>query len=176
MKRLSIACSWLILFSVVDVCFADILFESGTLGPTGVPWQDVYDQLVFGENVSGDAINGVRFEIIQRAITAQVGGHFVRPPNSDTTLFAAIIELDSANDFPDSVDLSTPDVLGTTLLTVPDASDVVAGNLGLELRVYPNTGIVINRDFIVGWCFSPSHRRTPPCGSKLRLARPILRT
>ena len=136
MKRIVLVSAIAVALSVhgfASPTFADSLFESGTLGPTGIPWQDVYDQLVFGENVSGVAFNGARFEIIERAVTTQVGGHFVGPPNSDTTLFAAIIALDNANDFPNSIDLSTPDVLGTTLLTVPDISDDIAGNLALEL-------------------------------------------
>ncbi len=46
----------------------------------------------------------------------------------------------------------------------------------LDVRVYPNTGIAISRDLIVCWGFPSFPRRAPPCGSKLRLASPILRT
>jgi hypothetical protein len=38
---------------------AAILFESGTLGTTGISWQQVLDQTVLGENVNANAFNGV---------------------------------------------------------------------------------------------------------------------
>jgi len=108
------------------------LFESGTVGTTDISWQDVSGQVVLGENVNSHAFNGVRFELTQPVVSTQVGGHFVGS-NSNTTFFAAIIELDNASDSPDSVDLSTPDVLGTTLLTAPQLSDEISGNLSLAL-------------------------------------------
>jgi hypothetical protein len=117
--------------------FADVLFESGTLGPTGITWGDLLAETVGGTNVRTVVFTGVRFELNEPAITAQIGGHFLqRPdenPQGDGSFFGAIIALDGQSDFPNSGDLSTPDVLGSTLLTFPDPSDEVFGDLSLHL-------------------------------------------
>ncbi len=110
---------------------ADILFESGTLGPTGVTWSDLSSQTVPGTNISSFAFNGVRFRLNQPVITTEIGGHFVAPTTG--TFFGAIIALDDENDFPNSGDLSTSDVLGATLLTFPVSSAEVFGQLPLSL-------------------------------------------
>jgi hypothetical protein len=112
---------------------ADILFESGTLGPTGITWQQAIDGEVPGENVNPNAFSGVRFELTQPVITSRVGGHFVGPANTYDTFFAAIVLLDNENDFPDSSDLSTQDVLGSTVIEFPEPSAEVFGNLSLSL-------------------------------------------
>ncbi len=115
-----------------NLAAAATIFESGTLGPTGVEWQDILDQKVLGENVKPNAFTGVRFQLNQPSITSKVGGHFAGPsPNA--IIFSAIIRLDNENDFPDSVDLSTPDVLGTTLLTFTELSDEIFGDLTVSL-------------------------------------------
>ncbi|NOZ38879.1 MAG: hypothetical protein GXP24_01465 [Planctomycetes bacterium] len=53
--------------------------------------------------------------------------------SSEGTFFGAIVALDDENDFPDSGDFSTPDFLGSTLLTFPVLSDEVFGDLSLSL-------------------------------------------
>jgi hypothetical protein len=110
---------------------ADVLFESGTLGPTGIPWSDLTNGTVPGTNVNKFVFPGVRFHLDQPAMTTQVGGHFVAA--SGGTFFGAIVKLDDANDFPNSGDLSTPDVLGTTVIAFPTPSAEVFGNLALPL-------------------------------------------
>lgn len=109
---------------------AATIFESGTLGPTGVLYADLGDA-VPGTNVKDSVFVGVRFQLNQRAVTSEIGGHFVA--SSSGTFFGAIVELDDGNDFPDSQDLVTPDVLGHSLLTFPDPSDEVFADLSLEL-------------------------------------------
>src|SRR4051794_30382205 len=52
------------------------IFESGTLGQTGVTWNDVQNG-VPATNVNSSVFTGVRFELTQPAITSAVGGHFV---------------------------------------------------------------------------------------------------
>jgi hypothetical protein len=106
---------------------ADILFESGTLGPTGTT-----EGSVPSTNVSPNVYVGVRFEITQPVKTEQVGGHFV--DDLGGTFFGAVVKLDDASDFPNSEDLSTADVLGVTHLTFPVASAEVYGNLSLSLQ------------------------------------------
>lgn len=105
---------------------ATTIFESGTLGPTGLPQGSVA-----ATNVTPAVFVGVRFQLTQPVVTTQVGGHFVDLSNG--TFFGAIVELDDENDFPDSGDLSSTDVLGSTVLTFPVPSDEVFGNLGLSL-------------------------------------------
>jgi len=116
---------------------ADTIFESGTLGPTGVTWDDLLAETVGGTNVRSVVFTGVRFELQQPVLTTQIGGHFLqRPgsdPNGDGSFFGTIVALENENDFPDSGDLSTTDVLGSTLLRFPNPSDEVFGDLSLRL-------------------------------------------
>jgi len=67
----------------------------------------------------------------QPVITHQVGGHFVS--GAAGTFFGSIVELDGESDTPDSLDFSTSDFRGATLLDFPAASDEVFGNLSLAL-------------------------------------------
>jgi hypothetical protein len=113
------------------------IFESGTLGPTGVTWDDLLAETVGGTNISHVVFTGVRFELSQSVVTTEIGGHFLQRPGSnpegDGSFFGAVVGLGSANDFPDSGNLSTPDVLGSTLLTFPEPSGEVFGDLSLQL-------------------------------------------
>lgn len=99
-----------------------MLLETGSLGPIGQR---------SGAAVYNEQFLGVRFEITQTVTTETVGGHF---RGLDGSFFAAIVALDQETDFPDSVNLSTPDVLGTTLLAAPFLSDEVTSRLSLTLR------------------------------------------
>jgi len=113
-----------------NLALADVIFESGTLGPTGI----LYSQLgntVPGTEVFLSVFPGVRFELTQPVKTTSVGGHLVA--STGGTFFGAIVALDDENDFPNSGNLSTPDVLGTATLTFPNPSNEVFGNLELEL-------------------------------------------
>ena len=106
--------------------WAGTIFESGTLGPTGLPQGSVA-----ATNITPSVFTGVRFQLTQPAITTQVGGHFV--DRTDGTFFGAIVALDDENDFPDSGDLSTPDVLGAAVLTFPVPSAEVFGDITVSL-------------------------------------------
>lgn len=105
---------------------AAVLYESGTLGTTGVPYGTTD-----GTNINPFVYAGVRFELTQSVVTSQVGGHFVAFTGG--TFFGAIVKLSGPNDFPDSGNLSTADVLGTTSLTFPVLSSETFGNLSLPL-------------------------------------------
>jgi len=121
-----------IILAAVPVTAATI-YESGTLGPTGIPRSDIADEIVAGTNISPDVFTGVRIFFDQPVITTQIGGHFVKNTGADESFFGAIIALDNESDFPDSGDLSTPDVLGSTSLVFPEPSDEVFGDLDLTL-------------------------------------------
>lgn len=103
-----------------------MLFESAELGETGV----VPSPETPAANVNAFSFNGVRFSLTSPAMTNEIGGHFV----GDGTLFGAIVELNGSDDFPISADLSTSDVLGTTLITLSDPSEESVGGLDLLLQ------------------------------------------
>jgi hypothetical protein len=125
---------FLALSCFVPVAGATILFESGTLGPTGVTWEQVTSDATLGVNVSHVVFGGVRFQLNTPVVTTHVGGHFVGRPDADPSFFGAIVRLDGESDFPNSADLSTPDVCGATLLTFPNVSAEVFGELNLFLE------------------------------------------
>ncbi len=108
---------------------AATIFESGTLGETGIP-----RFAVPGANVSDTVFDGVRFELTQPVLTSQIGGHFVGSPNTTGTFFGAIVELDDENDFPDSGDLQTPDVRGSAVFSFPEPSAEVFADLSVFLE------------------------------------------
>jgi hypothetical protein len=68
-----------------------------------------------------------RFEVTSATTLASVGGVFKSSLTVD--VFAAVISLTGSNDFPDSFDLSTPDVIGTTLISITPT-----GNSGGEFE------------------------------------------
>jgi hypothetical protein len=130
----SLSCA-AIFFTAADVS-ADTIFESGTLGPTGIPYSGLGGGTAPGSSgVTPDVFSGVRFELSDPVLTSRVGGHFVADPRLDSTsFFGAIVRLESGTDFPNSGDLSTSDVVGATLLTFPHPSAEVFGNLAVRLN------------------------------------------
>jgi hypothetical protein len=113
---------------------ADVLFESGTLGLTGITWEQVTSDETLGVNVSPAVFGGARFQLTHPVRTTEVGGHFVGRPDADASFFGAIVRLDGQSDFPNSEDLSTSDVRGAAILTFPDVSAEVFSELNLLLE------------------------------------------
>ena len=111
-----------------------VIYKSATLGAAGIPREDVGSQAVLGASVNASVFQGVRLELPQPVRTTEVGGHFVGPFSNEDTVFGALVALSGQNDFPDSVDLSTADVLGATLLNVPLESADTYGELELMLQ------------------------------------------
>jgi len=110
---------------------AATIFESGTLGPTGITFAELISQNIPGVNVNQSTFAGVRFSLDHPASINQIGGHFAA--GASGTLFGAVVALDDESDFPNSTDFSTPDFLGSTLLTLPLTSDEVFADLSLSL-------------------------------------------
>ncbi|QDT69154.1 hypothetical protein MalM25_20820 [Planctomycetes bacterium MalM25] len=166
MKPLRLMAVGLAVLAFATATLADrILFESATLGETGV----VPSPETPATNVNQFVFVGARFELTEPVLTSSIGGHFV----GSGTFFGAIVSLTGPDDLPDSSDLSTPDVLGDTLLTFPDPSDVVYGELELELDPgwygvvfggglfatqgdggIPRTGTIVGADPLIGWSIS----------------------
>lgn len=116
------------------VAHAAVIFESGTLGTTGIPYSGLGGGTApTGSAVSPDVFSGVRFQVSQTVVTTRIGGHFVHDTRASSSFFGAIVQLDSSGDFPNSINLSTPDVVATSLLTFPNQSAETFGNLGAVL-------------------------------------------
>lgn len=122
----------LVLSARVTSVTAATIFESGTLGPTGVTFGQLSNGTVPGTNVNSSVYTGVRFELTQPIVTSKVGGHFVE--RFAGTFFGAIVKLDDESDFPNSTNLSTPDVVGAATLPFPNPSAEVFGNLNVSLN------------------------------------------
>lgn len=139
MKRFSAICILIGVQAIVGAscASANILFESGTLGPTGIPYSGLGGGTAPGSSgVLPEVFSGVRFQLSDPVLTSRIGGHFVADPRlGSTSFFGAIVRLESGTDFPDSGNLSTPDVVDATLLTFPHPSAEVFGDL--EVRLDP---------------------------------------
>lgn len=74
-----------------------------------------------------------RFEIASPTVTNLVGGYFENLTLDAISIFGAVIALSSSTDFPNSLDLSTTDVLGATVIDVMPTDGIYSGNLSLAL-------------------------------------------
>ncbi len=73
------------------------------------------------------------FELTASTTIQQVGGYFSNNTTTSQVIFGAIISLTAADDLPDSVDFSTPDLIDTTLITIGTTDSIYLGNLALTL-------------------------------------------
>jgi len=103
---------------------AAVIYESATLGPVG-------DSGGFAVDVG--QFLGVRFEVTVPVTTGSIGGHFLNFEPPGPAIFGAIVALTGPTDFPDSLDLTTSDVLGAALIDAPALSAEVAANLQVDL-------------------------------------------
>ena len=103
------------------------LFESATLGPTGASGGFVLD---------GTHFVGVRFTLSSPTIVSTIGIHAgigLAAGGLFGTIFGAVVQLTDLSDFPDSLDLSTPDVLGSVLISGTPGSADYSSSLSLSL-------------------------------------------
>ncbi|MCA9198488.1 MAG: tandem-95 repeat protein, partial [Planctomycetales bacterium] len=99
-------------------------FASATLDPS-IPY--------LATSINDTNYYGVRFEVTETIQVDRVGGNFQFI--SGTGPFAAIVQLDGPTDFPDSENLSTPDVLATTVVPVAYQQDGdVRGDIDVTLQ------------------------------------------
>ncbi|MCH8048210.1 MAG: tandem-95 repeat protein, partial [Planctomycetes bacterium] len=90
-----------------------------------------------GSGIDAAQFLGSRFFVDTTLRTGRIGGGIAgNAAAGNGKLFAAVVALSGPDDFPDSADLSTPDVLGHALLTI-DASDfkshLIAAPLDISL-------------------------------------------
>ena len=76
--------------TAINACAATI-FESGTLGPTGIPYTGLGGGTEPGSSgVRPEVFSGVRFELSNLVQTTRIGGHFVADPRIvETSLFGS---------------------------------------------------------------------------------------
>ncbi|TWT72740.1 hypothetical protein Pla123a_40390 [Posidoniimonas polymericola] len=128
-----------VVFVLTEMTSGAILYQSATLGPTGVSLQEVQDQIVRGRNIYPGGFQGVRFYLPSKSKVSRVGGHLIglglggSEEGGRGDIFAAVVNLSGESDMPDSADFSTPDFLGSTLITPPRTSADVYGELRLTL-------------------------------------------
>lgn len=123
-----------------------ILFATGTLGPTGITSDELLTQVVPGSNLNKFIFVGARFELKRPAVVNRIGGHFASLNRADDAFFGAIVRLDGPDDFPDfgsavplgdPVDtdgFNSPDLRGHALLTFPEPSAEIFGDLQASLE------------------------------------------
>jgi hypothetical protein len=97
------------------------------------------DPLGFAPVIVQDQSLGVKFHVSRPVVTESIGGSFAPyetdPVAVESDILGAIVRLHGPHDFPNSFDLTTPDVLGTTQIHVSAAAGDVAGNLSKPLRL-----------------------------------------
>jgi len=115
---------------------AVIIFESASLGQTGLSYETTLSRRISGLNVLSNVFAGYKFEILELTQVTRIGGHFLENSvdGGAGSIFGALVNLESEFDFPDSSDLSTPDVLGSTLISLPRLSSEASGELSLVLE------------------------------------------
>jgi hypothetical protein len=119
-------------FAAVDT--TEVLYQSATMGTPAANGGDV---------VAVNQYLGARFVLTERRVATALGGHFGTFQAGEQTAFAALIRLTSMTDFPDSGNpLDTPDVLATTVFTLPRPSnDVIVAIAPVDLA--PGTYAVL---------------------------------
>ncbi len=118
---------------VTPAAQAATIYESGILGQTGITESQLNSGEVAGTNVNEFIFVGVRFELVEQFLTTAIGGHFASSPGGGS-YFGAIVALDGPEDLPDSSNLSTPDVIGTTTMLFPHPSADVMSSLSIRLE------------------------------------------
>ncbi len=109
------------------------IFESASLGETGLTFNDLVADSIPTTGVSETVFSGVRFHLGQPAVTSQIGGHFVARDNG-SSIFGAVVRLTDENDFPNSFDLTTPDLIGVATADLPATSTEVFADLNVALN------------------------------------------
>jgi hypothetical protein len=111
------------------------IFESGTPGPDGQ---------TSGFSIGEAGFTGLRFFLPFAVTTDRIGGHFGGLGGVD--IFGAIVALSGPSDFPDSFDLSTPDVRGAARIVLSPSGDPVPSRVvsaPLEVGLTPGWHAVL---------------------------------
>ena len=122
---------WIVYFAgLAAPARAGLLFESAQTAVTGT----TLNYSFISNNSS--FFSGVNFFLASPAQVSDIGGHFINSFSSgNNEVFGAIVRVNGPTDPPSPFDLSGPNVLGTTLITLPPLNDSenVSGPLSLTL-------------------------------------------
>jgi len=103
------------------------IYESATADPRGQP-------LGLPSVIVQDQSLGVKFHVSKPVTTGSIGGYFAQyNPGVESDIIGAIVRLHGPHDFPNSFDLTTSDVLGTTLIHISELAGNFAGELSVGL-------------------------------------------
>lgn len=113
---------------------AFLIYETAPNGPlatpgSALPYGDLPPVVVENQSL------GVKFHVSTPVTTGSVGGYFAPyEPGTASDIVGAIVRLHGPYDFPNSFDLTTRDVLGTTDIHISTTAGNYAGDLSLTLR------------------------------------------
>ncbi len=126
---------------------APFTYQTATLGPGGQLGGGALGltSYEFPNDTPVYQFIGARFEVTNPGgvNTTDVGAHMLLFPQDiaghpgsagNGLIFGAIVALTGATDLPDSLNFSTPDVLGTTLMAAPSPSGEVSAPLAVHLN------------------------------------------
>lgn len=130
---MKIAIMMLLAMSCIERTTASIIYESATLGPIGQK---------NGATIDDEQFLGVRFSVDSATEITSIGGHLDGQDRSpwntgNGLIFGAIVSLDDFSDFPDSLDLSSSDLLGHVVFAPPRSSMDV--DVDMSLVINPGT-------------------------------------
>ena len=122
MRRVNFLTAALLLLALSCTAHATPYYQSATMGEAGQTGGDALGDFQF---------IGVRFVVSAPVTVGRIGGHIGKTEGAgNETLFGALVQLSGLTDMPDSLDLSTPDVLAVTTFIAPSTSDDIAIPIG----------------------------------------------
>jgi len=102
------------------------IYESASLGSLAVG-ADPAPVIVENQSL------GVKFHVSDPVTTGSIGGYFAPYGSSESDIIGAIVRLQGPNDFPNSFDLTTRDVLGKTPIHISTVAGDFSGDLSVRL-------------------------------------------
>ena len=124
-SRLLLLCVLLISVTPLTVT-AYPIYQSAPVSP-------VVDPVGLATVIVEDQSLGVKFYVSEKLKTGSIGGYFELYAGVESEILGAVVRLDKPDDFPNSFDLTTRDVLKTTKIQVSALAGDYAGNLSLNL-------------------------------------------
>jgi len=117
-----------------------LIYESAPNGPLATPFVDPspfgdLPPVIVGDPLAYQSL-GVKFYVSEKVKTGSIGGFFAPYPNpTGSDIIGAIIRLEGPSDFPNSIDLTTKDVVGKTTIHISRTAGNYAGDLSKMLSV-----------------------------------------
>ncbi len=120
---------WLVVSATGAAAAAGMIYDTGSYGRVGVRWDEAVN---FGAPVDATHAVGARFHLDRGADVSSLSSSLVS--QGPGFVLASLVRLDGVTDYPDSLDMSSDDVVATTLLRLPpELSDVVTAPVDATL-------------------------------------------